>query len=36
MNGNYAAGILEGWVHFHPEDAERLAVLARAGSEGAR
>jgi HAD superfamily hydrolase (TIGR01484 family) len=36
MNGNYAAGILEGWVHFHPEDTGRLAALAgaRAGGGG--
>lgn len=30
MNGNYAAGILEGWVHFHPEDEARLVELERA------
>jgi HAD superfamily hydrolase (TIGR01484 family) len=35
MNGNYAAGILEGWVHFHPEDADRLTALARAAAEEA-
>ncbi len=29
MNGNYAAGILEGWVHFHPEDLEPLTALHR-------
>ena len=34
MNGNYAAGILEGWVHYHPADRERLAALARAGASG--
>lgn len=28
MNGNYAAGILEGWLHFHPEDRRALEALA--------
>ena len=27
-NGNYAAGILEGWAHFHPEDRAYLEELA--------
>jgi sucrose-6-phosphatase len=28
LNGNYAAGILEGWWHFHPEDRTLLEELA--------
>ncbi len=28
MNGNYAAGILEGWVHYHPADRATLDELA--------
>jgi sucrose-6-phosphatase len=28
MNGNYAAGILEGLLHFHPEDRSKLELLA--------
>jgi len=31
MNGNYAAGILEGWLHFHPEDRQRFEALAENG-----
>lgn len=27
LNGNYAAGILEGWVHFHPDDRASLEQL---------
>lgn len=27
MNGNYAAGVLEGWVHYHPGDRELLERL---------
>jgi hypothetical protein len=34
LNGNYAAGILEGWAHFHPEDEQRLARLLRARAGG--
>lgn len=32
LNGNYAAGILEGWTHYHPEDLERLTALHAARS----
>lgn len=28
MNGNYAAGILEGWLHYHPADRRKLEDLA--------
>lgn len=28
LNGNYAAGILEGWLHFHPDDRRQLERLA--------
>jgi len=34
MNGNYGAGILEGWIHFHPEDRDRLEHLARRHAGG--